>query len=81
MTPDQQEQSGLLSEDYDGNAYLEPQGSPQPHEDVQALGGRSKDYYKIVTVLCIANAMVIAAFQVIYPFISECVYTLSAASS
>ncbi|CEL55594.1 Protein ZINC INDUCED FACILITATOR 1 OS=Arabidopsis thaliana GN=ZIF1 PE=1 SV=2 [Rhizoctonia solani AG-1 IB] len=79
MTPDQQEQSGLLSEDYDGDAYLEPQGSPQPHEDVQALGGRSKDYYKIVTVLCIANAMVIAAFQVIYPFINQMIVELGIA--
>ncbi|CAE6375511.1 unnamed protein product [Rhizoctonia solani] len=69
MSPDQQEQSGLLSEDYDADTYLESRDSPQPHEDAQALGGRRQDYYRIITVLCIANATAIAAFQVIYPFI------------
>ncbi|KAF8734117.1 MFS general substrate transporter, partial [Rhizoctonia solani] len=79
MNSDQQEQSGLLSEDYDGDAYLESRDSPQPHEDNQALGGRSKDYYRIITILCIANAMVIASFQVVYPFINQMVVELGIA--
>ncbi|KAH7341592.1 major facilitator superfamily domain-containing protein [Rhizoctonia solani] len=79
MGPDQQEQSGLLAEDYDDDTYLESLNSPQPHEDAQTLSGHPKYYYRIISVLCIANATVIAAFQVVYPFINQMVVELGIA--
>ncbi|KAJ1307728.1 hypothetical protein OPQ81_001816 [Rhizoctonia solani] len=79
MSPDQQEQSGLLAEDYDGDTYLESPHSPQPYVDAPTPGGHPRYYYRIITVLCIANATVIAAFQVIYPFINQMVVELGIA--
>ncbi|KDN48778.1 hypothetical protein RSAG8_02765, partial [Rhizoctonia solani AG-8 WAC10335] len=79
MDPDRQEQSGLLTEDYDDDTYVESLDSPQPHEDAQTPGGHSRYYYRIVTVLCIVNAAAIAAFQVVYPFINQMVVELGIA--
>ena len=71
MDPDRHEQSGLLAEDYDDDTYLESLDSPQ-HEAAQTLDGHPKQYYRVISVLCITNASAIASFQVVYPFISEC---------
>ncbi|CAE6536237.1 unnamed protein product [Rhizoctonia solani] len=79
MSPDQQEQARLLAEDFDDDAYLESQGSPQPQEDAQALGGHPKHYYRVSTILCIANAAVVASFHVVYPFINQMVVELGIA--
>ncbi|CAE6530534.1 unnamed protein product [Rhizoctonia solani] len=79
MGPDRQEQSGLLVEDYDDDTYLESLDSHQPHEDAQTLGGHPKYYYRVISVLCITNATVIAAFQVVFPFINQMVVELGIA--
>ncbi|CUA68450.1 Putative inorganic phosphate transporter C8E4,01c [Schizosaccharomyces pombe 972h-] [Rhizoctonia solani] len=78
MDPGRQEQSGLLAEDYDDEALGSPH-SPQPHEGAQARSGHPKYYYRTLVVLFVANGAVIAAFQVVYPFINQMVVELGIA--
>ncbi|KAG8746538.1 hypothetical protein FRC10_004672 [Ceratobasidium sp. 414] len=67
MENNDHERSGLLSEEPDDHQ----ERAPSPFSDgEEATGPTSKAIpYKQVGILVFANAMVITAFQVIYPFI------------
>ncbi|CAE7155984.1 unnamed protein product, partial [Rhizoctonia solani] len=79
MNTSQQEHSRLLTENHDDT--LESPDLPEPYEDVQTLSRHPKYYRRIITVVCIANASVIAAFRVVYPFINQMVVELGIAKS
>ncbi|KAG9086426.1 hypothetical protein FRC07_013092, partial [Ceratobasidium sp. 392] len=77
MDNDDYERSGLLSEELDDNG----ERAPSPYsEDGETSKVASKGIpYKQVAILVLANAMVVAAFQVIYPFINQMLVELGIA--
>ncbi|KAG9098120.1 hypothetical protein FRC06_006792 [Ceratobasidium sp. 370] len=77
MGHDDHEQSGLLSEEPDDHQ----ERTPSPFSDgEETTRPTSKAVpYKQVGVLVFANAMVITAFQVIYPFINQMIVELGIA--
>ncbi|CAE7155988.1 unnamed protein product [Rhizoctonia solani] len=77
MNTSQREYSRLSTENHDDT--LEPLDLPEPYEAVQTLSRHPKYYRRIITVVCIANGSVIAAFRVVYPFINQMVVELGIA--
>lgn len=72
MSIDRQERSGLLSEEPDDDAYLdETRNSPQLSDNDTTEPSRAAFPYITVGILVFTNAMVIASFHVVYPFISK----------
>lgn len=72
MSLDRQERFGLLSEEPDDEASLDgARNSPQLSDDDTTEPSRAAFPYRTVGVLVFTNAMVIASFHVVYPFISE----------
>lgn len=72
MSANNQERSGLLSEEPDDEAYLdEIRNSPQAFDYDEDKPTRTAFPYRTVGIVVFSNAMVITSFHVIYPFISE----------
>jgi hypothetical protein len=70
MEDDHQEQSGLLSEEFDDEQDFDQRRHSPPLSENETWSVKAFPY-KQVGVVVFANSMVVAASQVIPPFLSE----------